>query len=169
MTATALAMGTQPWRVGPAPRGGGPRRAGGEPAARPRRRPPASPPAPPRAGSRSAARRSFAPGRTPWDAHPILIREPGLLGVVLGPPAPAPHDVLDVDLVRLVVEAERVHDQVDAHAEGQLALAHAAGDALVLPVAEVVARPGAAQVVLHVGHLQPAVAQHPLHDRAGGH
>ena len=68
-------------------------------------------------------------------------------------------------LLGLVVEAERVHHQVDAEPERLLALVVAAGDHLVLPAAEAVARQRAAQIVLRVDDGQPAVALDPLEVR----
>ena len=65
------------------------------------------------------------------------------------PPAAA-EDERHVHLVGLVVEAGGVHGQVDAQAEGHLALRVAAGEHLVLPLPEVVARPGPAEIVLRV-------------------
>src|SRR5690606_29614864 len=92
-----------------------------------------------------------------------------VLCAVLRAEAALAHQVLDVHLVRLVVEAEGVHDEVDAEAERHLALALAARLAGERVVAEVVARPGAAEIVLHVGDRHAAVAQDALHDRAHRH
>ena len=65
-------------------------------------------------------------------------------------------------LLGLVVEAERVHHQVDAEPERLLALIVAARDHLVLPAPEAVARQRAAQIVLRVDDRQPAIALDPL-------
>src|SRR5215216_4500966 len=73
-----------------------------------------------------------------------------------------------MDLITLVVEAERVHDEVDAEPERHLPLALAARLAGQLVIAEVVARPRAAEVVLHVGGNETAVTHDRLHDRADG-
>ncbi len=83
-------------------------------------------------------------------------------------PLAAAQDERHVHLVRLVVEAERVHGQVDAEAEGQLALRVAAGQHLVLPLPEVVARPGAAEIVLRVDDHQPPVVDDALQIGHGG-
>src|SRR5690606_72467 len=64
-----------------------------------------------------------------------------------GPAPSAAHDEGGVDLVVLVVEAERVHDDVHAEADGALALLLAARRHGELPGAEVVARPRAAEIV----------------------
>ena len=65
-------------------------------------------------------------------------------------------------LLGLVIEAERVHHQVDAEAEGVLALIVAARDHVVLPAPEAVARQRAAEVVLRVDDGQPAVPLDPF-------
>src|ERR1043165_6510532 len=62
---------------------------------------------------------------------------------VVGLPAPPLHDEGHVDLVGLVVEAQRVHHEIDARAERELALALAAGLAGEVVVTEVIARPRA--------------------------
>src|SRR5882724_10321018 len=71
---------------------------------------------------------------------------------------PRAQDVVDVRLLGLVVEAERVHHEVDPEAKGLLALLVAARNHLVLPAAEAVARERALEIVLRVDDGQPAVA-----------
>ena len=75
---------------------------------------------------------------------------------------PRAQDVVDVRLLGLVVEAERVHHQVDREPERLLALVVAARDDLVLPAAEAVARQRAAEIVLRVDDRQPAIALDPF-------
>src|SRR5882724_3824381 len=79
---------------------------------------------------------------------------------VVGLPAPPLHDERYVDLIGLVVEAQRVHHEVHAHAKRELALALTAGLAGEVVVAEVVARPRAAEVVRDVRGDDPAIAHH---------
>src|ERR1041384_5216589 len=76
---------------------------------------------------------------------------------VVGLPPPALHDERHVDLVGLVVEAQRVHHEVDPHAERELALALAAGLARQVVVAEVIAHPRAAEVVGDVRRHDPPI------------
>jgi hypothetical protein len=67
-----------------------------------------------------------------------------------------------VDLIGLVVETERVHDEVDAESQGLLALDLAAGDDIVLPLPVAIAGPGAAKVILAVDDRGPASQLHRL-------
>src|SRR3954468_25097910 len=103
-------------------------------------------------------------GAAPGDPGPPSRLARGQRAVVGLPPA-ALHDERHVDLIGLVVEAQRVHHQVDAHAEGELALALAAGLAREVVVTEVVALPRAAEVGGDVGRDDPAVADPRLHRR----
>src|SRR6266498_588290 len=84
---------------------------------------------------------------------------------VLGLPAPPLHDERHVDLVRLVVEAQCVHHEVDAEPERQLALLLAAGLARIVVVAEVVARPCTGEIVRHVRADETTVAHDTFHRR----
>ena len=59
----------------------------------------------------------------------------------------SPHQKRRVHLVVLVIEAKRVHREVHAEPDRELALVIAAGLHGVFPVAEVVARPRAAEIV----------------------
>src|SRR5215813_9838858 len=64
-----------------------------------------------------------------------------LSGALLALPSAPLENERDVHLVLFVVQAHRVHDDVDADAEGHFALAFTAGEAVEIPLPEVVARP----------------------------
>src|SRR5262249_40917143 len=149
---------------GPAPAATGARgaAAGCRGAARAR---PAPAPAPPRrrpGRARSSPRARAAPGATrstirspapppAWCPASWGRSGPGRARL----PGAAPHDERHVHLIGLVVEAQGVHGQVDAEAEGLLALQRPPGHDVVLPLAEAVPGPGAAEVVLAVDDQRP--------------
>src|SRR5688572_21066182 len=81
-------------------------------------------------------------------------------------PASALHDEWHVNLIGLVVQAQRIHDQVHAETKCKLALALSARFALQVVVAEIVAGPRAAEVVGDVHADQPAVARDAFHRRS---
>src|SRR5262245_31816389 len=77
-------------------------------------------------------------------------------------PTPTAQDERHVYLVGLVVEAERVHCDVDAQAECHLTLLIAPWVDFVLPFAKFVARPGAAEIVLRIKDHHSPVVRHPF-------
>src|SRR4051812_43465639 len=69
---------------------------------------------------------------------------------------PALHDEGDVHLVLLVIEAERVHGEVHAQADGLLALQLPPGRDLEFPAAQRIARERADQIVAGIEDREPA-------------
>src|SRR5438105_8322289 len=106
---------------------------------------------------------STHPGRVESEVSRQALYE--VPSISVSDPAPL-HDEGDVDLVFLVIEAQRVHGEVHAQPDGLLALPFPAGNDFQLPGAQGVAGKRPDQVVGRIQDRQAAADVDRLHVRA---